>query len=319
MSEHQINHLGDIVKQILNVMQKFQEQIVTALNHLKQLPELVKKVLEGISESANRQIQAAGEMEIIKKMANLNSKKHLISAEQEAITDFKSQLDEDIQYIKKQYDKIDAELNQEAGKRVRAIDAHLLSLPDYFPSDFIQAYSQNITPLLEKLRSDNELSNKERQALIEKALNQVIDSINQFQESREDFFNKIDHYQQEEVLADQISYYLPMWIFGKDGKKHVFTPGSVTYSKVLADGYRHFSPEKSLKNYYDHMTDASNSHNLNEILDALPWEKDSGEAEKLEKRLLDYAQTHLPSNKRHVKRAVKKILKDSEVKRLNNS
>lgn len=309
MSEHHIRQSGEVAKQILTVLQKFQEQIITALNNLKQLPDLLKKVLEGISESANRQIQAAGEMEIIKKMANLNAKRHLISAENEAIYDFKTQLNEDIQLIKNRYSKLNDELDNEAKNRVQELDANLLELPDYFPESFILGYSRNISPLMQKISKDNDLSIAERSLLINDAIKRVIESLSTFLKSRNDFFVKINDYQQDEKPTASVVYHMPIWVFKNEKQTHLFPEGKINMDKSLSN-VSHFVPDSKLENYYNLLS----KEKADEIITDLEWKTNTIIKNKMNEKLLSFADKNFTKNKTHIKRAVNRIIKESDIK-----
>ncbi len=309
MSEHHIRQSGEVAKQILTVLQKFQEQIITALNNLKQLPDLLKKVLEGISESSNRQIQAAGEMEIIKKMANLNGKRHLVSAENEAIYDFKSQLNEDIQLIKNRYTKLNNELDSEANNRIQELDANLLELPNHFPESFIVGYSKNITPLMQRISNDNDLSLTERSSLINDTLSVVIESLTTFLKSRNEFFVKVNDYQQEEKPLKPNVYQIPFWVFKDEKNAKLFPEGKINMDKSFLTSSR-FEPDSNLENYYNLLT----NEKMDEIITGLEWETNTNDHNKVSERLLEFADKNFPKNKMHIKRAVNKILKESDIK-----
>lgn len=316
MSEYQTEQQGNIARQILNTLETFQQQIISALNFLKELPDLVRKVLESINESANRQIRATGEMEIIKKTASLDAKRHQISAENEAILDFKEQLNEDIEYIKERYTKFDDELNEEAKKRIRELDSHLLSLPDNFPKEFIQGYRNKITPLMEKIKNDNELSNQDRTSLISNKLSEVISSIDEFIASRNAFFSKIDDFQQDETVSEKTIYNIPLWTIEADNRKNVFTPGVVQRQNSYNGVSYNYEPESLLQDYHRKISGKTESH-LNSILDSLPWVYDKKEKDQLRKSLLKYAEKQYPEKKKYVKKAINQILDNSEIQTLS--
>ncbi len=316
--ENQINHLGRIAEEILDVLKKFQSQIMEALNHLKKLPDLMEKVMKTIQKSANDQIQASGEMEIIKQTASLAAKRHHIAAENEAIEDFKHQLQEDIDYIKQRYSQINDELDQEAKKRVRELDAHLLNLPDHFPREFIDGYRKRITPLMQKLKHDNDLSNQQRGELIGKALRQVIRQIDAFLDARNAFFEKIDDYQLDEKLDEPATYHLPLWVIESDQGKNLFVPGKMEDESTAFESNFKYKPDQALETYYQEISGKDKQDRVDYILDAMAWKSTPQSKEQLEQRLFDFASSQFPSDDAHVKRAVKQILQHSNLRTLNS-
>mgnify|MGYP001304269720 CR=1 FL=1 len=309
MSEHHIRQSGEVAQQILSVLEKFQIQMMDALNNLKELPNLLKKVLEGISESAARQIKAAGEMEIIKKMANLNAKRYLISAENEAIHDFKTQLNEDIELIKNRYSKLNDELDSEANKRVNELDSHLLDLPNHFPDSFILGYTRNISPLMQKISEDVDLSLAERSMLINDTINRVIESLSTFLKSRNDFFVKINDYQQDEKPTTSMVYHMPIWVFKNERQTHLFPKGKINLDKSFSNA-SYFVPDSKLENYYNLLS----KEKVDDIITDLEWKTNTSIKNKMNERLLSFADQNFTKNKTHIKRAVNRIIKESDIK-----
>lgn len=307
MSENQIRQSGAIFKQILSVLQKFQEQIVSALNHLKELPDLIKNVLDSINESASRQIQARGEMEIIIKLSNLRSKKHLISSENEAIEDFKRQLDQDVRYVKERFEKINVELNQESRKRVRELDEHLLQLPNKFPKKFIKGYQEDVSPLLLQLKENNEESQKNRESILMDITDKLCKELNVFTSARKAFFDQIEDFKQDMKTSEYQKFELPVWMIHSD-KPHFLLPGKITITEKLSAQYE---PQERLRSYHGNI-----QNNLTAITpDRKSANQKNGSLRKAEMQtvLLDYLQQNFPNYNSHTKRAIKKILEDSEL------
>jgi len=314
MSENQINNLGSIVKEILNVLSSFQQQILAALNYLKVLPDLIRKVLQAINESTTRQINAAGEMEIIKKTANLDSKRHQISAENEAIIEFKEQLNDDIAYIQKKYDSINAELDEEAVKRVQEIDEHLLSLPDFFPREFILNYSENISPLIEKIGAEYSEINKKRADIIGSRLTEVVDKINSFLNDRKKFFEEIEIYNQKEMGHDINDLELPLYIIESNKELFYYFPGEVNIPTDINTTWFKYLPNEKIKFYADKLNSLKDENQT--YINQLPW--GNGNKNNIESRLLEFADQHFTVNKNLIKKAVKNIIRNSDVLELKN-
>lgn len=238
MSEHTINHLGDLVKQILDTMGKFMREIMNALNVLKEVPDMLAQIRQDMNSGFDRLIQAQGEMEIYSRMARLRSKTHLITAENEAIEDFERNLKEDIENIDNRYSKINGELEAECKKRIREIDEHLLEIPSKFPNDYITAFNSKILPLLQSLIQDAEISYSERMYVLEMAVEKSRAMILRFKETREEFFRKITNYEIPGDLDEEKEKYLPVWVMeykdAKTNEKKIETllPGDMNISNI---------------------------------------------------------------------------------------
>lgn len=212
MSEHSINHLGDIAKQILEVLRTFMKEVMGALNNLKKLPEMITSLRNDLNQGFHNLIQAQAEMEIYMRMAQLKSKKSLILAENEAISDFEKQLKEDFQEIDTRYSKINNELEEECVKRIEEIDSHLLGIPDKFPEDISSVFSAEILPLFENLIKDANISYSERLIAIKMAAEKTSTVIRRFIKTRNDFFDQVNKFEVPEQLDENKTYLVPIWL-----------------------------------------------------------------------------------------------------------
>ena len=277
MSEHSIKHLGEISKQILEVLRTFMHEVMNALNVLKRLPEIISDLRKDINEGLNNIIQSTAEMEIYIRMANLKSKKSLINAESEAISDFKHQLKEDFKKIDDRYTKINNELDSECKKRIREIDNHLLEIPEKFPNELYSTFNDEVIPLFKKLANDTYTSFTERFRIITEEVSRTISKTTDFLTIREDFFEKVKNYEFQEKIEKEKQYYIPLWVVEfKDNKgntrKKVLLPSKISYSfrkKIKKPRFETLEFLKDLKFL-------EQSNNIQKkIISNFKWEKDN--------------------------------------------
>lgn len=265
MSEHNIRNTAMIANKIVDVLGNILKKLAEIAAAIVQLPELIKKIVLEINSSSNRIIQSSGEMEIYSRIANAVSKKALIGAENEAIADFKGQLDEDYKLIADRYDKIQQDLEDDARKRVRQLDEVLLSLPDKFPKAFGESVqmSKNILGSLHSIFLE---SYKFRSAELNGKMRECMKKIYDFVEGRKSFIDKYDTLKHA-AYVPSCTKYLPFYVLeyeDKDGKK---------YSRVLIQRERNtlMKIKESGENNALDMIQSNLNQNRKVLLDQFLW------------------------------------------------
>jgi len=322
MSEHSINHLGDLVKQILNTLRKFMHEIMDALNVLKVIPDTLAQIRQDMNSGFDRLIQAQGEMEIYTRMARLRSKEQLITSENEAIEDFEKQLNEDFDTIDKRYSKINGELDAECKKRVSSIDAHLLEIPTKFPNDYITAFNKKIIPLLEKLMEDADLAYHERLQILEIAVEKSRTMISGFIETRKGFFEMIKDYEIPGNNDAESEMYIPIWIMelgDKDGasrETHALLPGSINIIK--AKKFTEVSSTLDTKGAFTMLNSAmSQTDNKANMVNAFNWKRDHSTNSALKDEFSEYFNSVFEGKHENVRKEFVSLIANSPIDTLN--
>lgn len=312
MSEHIIRSLAKTATETLEFLRKSFKEFQESLGNLRRMPELFEKTQQAISESAARQINARGEMEIIHKMASLDSKRYLVHQEKQAINDFEKQLKEDIDYIRNRYNKIDDELNLEAKTRVRTLDEHLFELPTVFPEEFKSGLSRKIGPLVTQMEENANKFRLSRKSKIDVALDELLDSFQSFSDERTKFFEQVVYYQQQEPLEDCKIYNLPVTLIHKNGKPLAYFPGTMKLGKSIKETFNYTCHEylsEFLSDNLKKITEQADDH--------LSWESKMSEKERIVGKLEEYVDKNFGSDKSSIKKAVREIVDKSKLQTLS--
>ncbi len=317
MSEHNINHLGDIAKQILEVLRDFMKQIMEALNVLKRLPEMIANLRKDLVDGFKNLIQAQAEMEIYIRIAQLKSKKSLIVSENEAISDFEKQLKEDFEEIDKRYSKINGELEEECQKRIREIDQHLLEIPDKFPHDLYRTYQKELIPLFQDLIQDTNISYSQRLDAIKIATEKTSLVINKFLNVRNDFFKHVGQFEVPEKVENSKTYYLPVWVLELNKGKKGIINRTILPSKFLVEKEQG-SNEKSeiiIEDGLKNMAFIQDEANIqNRIITNFIWENDENYKKKVAKNFDAFFEKVNLKKGSLTKKAVLKAILNSNLK-----
>ena len=318
MSEHSINHIGDMVKKILEILGDFVNQIMEALNHLKKLPDYVAQLRQDMNEGFDRLIQAQGEMEIYIRMARLKSKKQLIKAENEAIQEFEEQLQEDFSVIDKRYSKINHELDEECKKRIRQLDMHLLEIPSKFPNEYISAFNEKILPIFEKLINDSEIAYNQRVIALEMAVEKSRAMINRFVKVRNEFFEKVANYEVPQKIQEEKEFFLPVWYIeienkeNMERKSYLIPPSEMTINN--AESYMDLSSAIMVDNSFQELKEAVKSQeNQLMVNEAFSWKVDTNMSSRLADDMDKYFQSKLKGNFSLAKKMYLKAIRKSAI------
>jgi len=240
MSENDMRNLTGLFSKILEVIREISGKIVEAVGYLKKIPELLealgKKILEGFRD----QIQAMGEMEVYIRLAQIRSKKELINLEKLSIEDLKSQLKEDSTEIDNRYSKIQAGLNEDAYKRIRELDGHLVELYEkYYPAIFTDFFKDKLNNYYNIYFTASRDAYEER---LSNFLNQVKETLL----AMENFFNQRMRYQDnvknylfDENPDEDEHFYLPLCLVETENSEEnshsfrTFLPGEFINNKKL--------------------------------------------------------------------------------------
>lgn len=318
MSEHSINHLGKIAERILDTLSSFMKMIVEGLNYLKKIPELVQKVLDAINEGFNRQIQAIGEIEIYTRIANIEAKRHLVYAENESIQDFKQQLEEDIKSIHERYSKIQSDLNNQAIKRIREIDSHLLDLPLIFPEELANGYSTKVEPFLDDFNRDSNSSQTERILYVNEVIDDTISSINEFLEIRKNLLNKIKQFQFDNKIEDELDFNLPIFysetIDIKTDEKMIETylPGRFVFESngKISKSTVNYVSEDSL---HELQSILSKAPNQTKLWNSVNWSIDNNVKPVLKEGLTEFFRDNFKRVPRTLRKKIFRAIDKSEI------
>lgn len=284
MSEHLINSLESIFRQVLDVLNAIFNKIISGLKTLERLPDLIISLGDIITKGFNDQIQSQSEMEIQIRMAKVSSKKGLVQAELEAILDLKEQLDQDLDEISIRYKKIQDELNSEAQKRVKELDDHLINLHErHFPGAMYTGYVEEISPLLETVYKDSMESYMERIAHLKKTVEIVRDRLQNFYEQRRLFFEKIDQFKYDESIHSTKDYFLPVLIVETENiKNSTFIKKAYLPGQLKNDASLSFTINEKLQQ----MDDLLNTEtNLNKIIKRINWKHDEPTSEEINENM----------------------------------
>lgn len=321
MSEHNINHLGKVVQEILDVLRKFMKEIMDALNVLKRLPTLFSDLRDDLNKGFHNLIQAQAEMEIYIRMAGMKSKKSLVIAENEAISDFESQLKEDLQEIDQRYTRINDDLEDQCKKRIEEIDLHLLDLPNKFPQDLYTTYQKELLPLFENLIKDNSISYSHRMTALKNAAEKTSLVVNRFISVRNDFSKQVKAFEIPEEVSEVKTFHVPLWIMeiktGKNGdivRKAVLPSEMVVAKGAGIQSQPKLILEKGLKNL-EFVQNSERTHKR--IFSSFNWKQDVGRKEKLAKDFEKYFQRINPNKQVMVKDAVAKAIRRSNLQSAN--
>ncbi len=322
MSEHSINHIGDMVKKILETLGKFFNQVMEALNHLKKLPDYVAQLREDMNQGFDRLIQAQGEMEIYGRMAHLKSKKELIRSENEAIKEFEEQLNEDFVVIDKRYSKINSELEEECAKRIRELDMHLFEIPSRFPREYITAFNEKILPLFEKLINDSNISYSQRVMALEIAVEKSKAMINRFVSIRNSFFEKVSEYEIPLEVEKEKELFLPMWIVeventaDKKRKSYLIPPSRM--QPTLTDSFKDLSVTFLTDDPFIELDEPSrNQENSKQVEKYFKWKNDPQVNKHLEEELNEYFNASLKGNYSQARGQFLKAIRKSTIQTIN--
>ena len=287
MSEGMVGALDNSIKALISILQKFFDQLLDLLMVLNRLPEFFENLYRTIVEGFNRQIQARGEMEIHIKMANLGSKQCLISSEREAIQEVKRQYEEDFKKIDDRYTQIQNDLNDQAKKRVRELDEHLLSLYEkYYPDDIEAGHRNRFDSFMDLAYSHSRNSYLERMTKIIHRVRTVKEHLLSFQRDRKQFFNNIDSFVSGETLNRDSDHVLPVWLVELEDQTdqsrslHAFLPGAYQIDFQTHDE----APETRVEcdGRLQEMHDVLQTEHSREMLsNAFVWEKNDGIRQKL--------------------------------------
>lgn len=242
MSEQTINQLGKTMKELLKAIEGLSKQLIEPLQQLNKLPDFFKGLRDVINTTSNNQIQALGEMEIHKRMAEIKAQQQYVLGENEVIEEFKQQLEEDLLRIDERYKKIDDKLVNECRKRIRELDAHLLDFPLSFPADLMEGVTQRINPLINELMIDANASYEIRVEFLKTKTQKTIETIENFLAIRKELLTQIENYQQNEIPDKDMEYYLPVWIIETSKslnqwktETNTFLPGSFARTDENSD------------------------------------------------------------------------------------
>ncbi len=320
MSEHSINHLGETVKKILDLLGKFMNQIMEALNHLKKLPDLIADMRQDLNQGFDRLIQSQAEMDIFIRMARLRSKKSLINAENEAISDFENQLNEDLAEIDRRYSKINGELEDECKKRIREIDQHLLDLPNKFPQDLYNTYQKEIIPLFQNLIQDANISYTQRVAAIKIASEKASLVIRKFIKVRNDFFTHVKQYEVPEKIQNSKTYYLPVWLVelnqGDKGiTKHAVLPSDFNIKKGQNLNEK---PQLKLDSGLGNVAFIQESSDIQQrLIKSFNWKSNNNQKDQIAQNFDKYFKGISLNKRTPLKKAMVKAIQNSNLQTIN--
>ncbi|MBE0674196.1 MAG: hypothetical protein IH591_06010 [Bacteroidales bacterium] len=292
-------------------------EILRALAPLKNLPDYFKSIRDDLSTGLNRVIQSRAEMEIYIRMAQLGSKKALLGAENEAIHDLKKQIEYDFREIDERYARIQNELNVECRKRIRAIDEHLLRIPENFPGRLYQGFEADVLPLFRDLVSDTRISYEERLKAINVAVNKSTEMLNAFIRIREGFVRNVDGFQFQSTTAGQENYSIPVWLVEiEDSKNHkcytkAFFPGESIVNPELESGSISYIPDTRVGPYLRFLEDNGFPERL---AGSFSWEKGSLNAEEIAKDMGTYLNDKYQGRNSRINGAICKLIMESELK-----
>jgi hypothetical protein len=318
MSEYNINQLGDVSKQILEVLRSFMKQVMEALNVLKRIPEMIANIRTDLNDGFSNLIQAQAEMEMYVRMAQLKSKKSLIFSENEAIDDFEKQLQEDFKEIDNRYSRINSELTEECKKRIREIDSHLLELPNRFPNQLFTTYQDEILPLFWNLVRDSSIAHKERLYVLKIAVEKSKRVLTNFIALRNDFFSQVKKYEIPQTIDVKATYHIPVWIIEmektntRSGYTHIMLPGDL----------------KTAENWHesDHLTEYTIDAKLariqfikespeiqQKLMKSITWTNNPELKNKLRDNFIRYFEKLHAGKYSNAKNAVGKVIENSEI------
>jgi len=211
MSEHLINSLQVLFNNLVKLLSSYLDKILSALEPLKRLPDLVESLGKKIVEGFRDQIQAMGEMEIYIRLSQIRSRRILISEEEVSIKELEKQLEEDLKEVYTKYDKIQQELNQEAHDRVRELDKHLLDLYEkYFPMIFSNPFSGRIEPYYDEYFASTRDAYEERITHFWDHVSQLMEALQNFLQARKYYTTNVESFLHQYKLQNPEHFFLPI-------------------------------------------------------------------------------------------------------------
>lgn len=320
MSEHLINSLQTVAQNSLNVLRDMFKMMQKAIKTIESLPELIQTLINAVTNGFRDQIQAQGEMELQMRIANLESKGKLIQAELEAINDFENNLNEDAGVVAERFHRTQNELNTEAEKRIKELDAHLFDLNDvHFPIEMFRAQSEKTKPELANIFKDSFDSYAERAALLNDKISVCNEHLNAFYNTRKEFFNKIDGYVIKEGDPDEEEYLLPVWVIetedrlGGNNNMRAYLPGKFN---IASEG----SLQKSRSQYFCHddLDELNSILNSRETMDRMQreivWKEDAYINETLTDRMKHFVDFYFKDSMfKSAAKAFHKIIDESQI------
>jgi hypothetical protein len=293
MSEQSINHLGSVMKQLLDTLKTFQKQIMESLNVLKELPQMLSDIRKDLNEGTLRQIEAQGEMEMYSKQARIAAEKEHLLGENVAIDDMEKQLNEDITVVTLRYDKINAELDKECRKRIRELDSTLLDLPEAFPKELLEGLNTSFGPHIQKLFDDASSSYAERMTQLSGDANSAKNEVDNFVKTRNDFFRQINHFQQNQVIDKNRDYCIPVILIKKSDNNnktlHAFLPGALKYDSNMV--ISKYNCDDALQEIWEEL---NIKDKLNGLFKRITWVAKPSTRESLLSKISDFIQENSP-------------------------
>ena len=192
MGEQDIRAAGASTQYLLDAINRQTEELRRVMAPMEQLPKISRDNTIATQKALQDLQNIMVKMRIADISAEIEGKRQLLEGEKKALQEKIAELDNDTERVSIRYREIMDDLDSEARKRVRALDAPVLDLlSSFFPTIINQRYSDHLLPNRAKINQTATAVKSDRHSLLSKALNKLFIKIKSFIEKQNLFSDKI--------------------------------------------------------------------------------------------------------------------------------
>jgi hypothetical protein len=218
-----------MIRVLGNLLSRVREAIDRAIGELKKISEIIKEGFTKVIDAIHENIQAQAELQILSKMADVQSYETMIKAREIQIHEELEELDEKLKAIEERYNKVHAELDVEAQERIRELGHHIFEImEDQFEKQVEQPLLRHVSDAWASLLAENDWISFDRMSRLEEVFKRTKENAEHILSSQKDLSEKLEGYIYSHKLENAIPVHIPFWIIHtqQDGKinREIITP-----------------------------------------------------------------------------------------------